>query len=171
MPYRPLAAEAGRVHVCAHRGHSIAAPENTLPALIAAAEHGATCCEIDVVLTRDDEIVLLHDEILDRTTDGRGRVADYDLAALRELDAGAWFDPRFAGTRVPTLAEALADGPGARPGPPGRDQGAAAGRPHDRAAGGDPPGGAGGRRRAGDLVRSSFARCVCASSCRTSGPS
>lgn len=64
-------------------------------------------CEIDVVLTRDEEIVLMHDEILDRTTNGRGRVADYDLAALRRLDTGSWFDPRFAGTRVPTLAEAL----------------------------------------------------------------
>ena len=60
MPYKPLAAEAGRIHVCAHRGHSVGAPENTLPALIAAAERGATVCEIDVVLTRDDEIVLLY---------------------------------------------------------------------------------------------------------------
>jgi glycerophosphoryl diester phosphodiesterase len=108
MPFQPLAAETGRIHICAHRGHSIAAPENTLPALIAAARHGATCCEIDIVLTRDAEIVLLHDEIIDRTTNGRGRAADYNLAALRELDAGAWFDPSFAATRVPTLAEALA---------------------------------------------------------------
>ena len=83
MPYRPLAAEAGRVHVCAHRGHSIAAPENTLPALTAAAAHGATVCEIDVVLTADDEIVLLHDEILDRTTDGTGRAANFSLARVR----------------------------------------------------------------------------------------
>lgn len=108
MPYRPLAAEAGRVHVCAHRGHSIAAPENTLPALVAGTQHGATVCEIDVVLTADDEIVLLHDEILDRTTNGSGRVADFTLAELRRLDAGAWKDPQFAGTTVPTLAEALA---------------------------------------------------------------
>ncbi len=108
MPFRPLAAEAGRVHVCAHRGHSVATPENTLPALIAAARHGATCCEIDVALTRDAEIVLLHDELIDRTTSGHGRAADHDLAALRQLDAGAWLDARFAGTPVPTLAEALA---------------------------------------------------------------
>lgn len=108
MSYRPIAAEAGRVHVCAHRGHSIAAPENTLPALVAGAGHGATVCEIDVVLTADDEIVLLHDEILDRTTNGTGRVADFSLAELRRLDAGAWKDPQFAGTPVPTLAEALA---------------------------------------------------------------
>ena len=108
MTYIPLARDAGHVHVCAHRGHSIGAPENTLPALEAAAENGATVCEIDVVLTRDDEIVVLHDEILDRTTDGRGRVAALDFADVRKLDAGNWFAPRFAGTRVPTLADALA---------------------------------------------------------------
>jgi glycerophosphoryl diester phosphodiesterase len=107
MAYLPLAADAGFVHICAHRGHSIAAPENTIPALEAAAANGATVCEIDVVLTRDDELVLIHDEILDRTTDGRGRVAALDVRALAELDAGAWFDPRFAGTRLATLAQAL----------------------------------------------------------------
>lgn len=107
MPYRPLASEARFVHICGHRGHSVGAPENTLAALEAAAELGATVCEIDVVLTRDDEIVLLHDEILDRTTDGTGRVAARSLAELRRLDAGAWFDRRFAGQRLPTLAEAL----------------------------------------------------------------
>src|SRR4051812_4655311 len=106
MPYRPLASEAGFVHVCAHRGHSIAAPENTLPALEAAAERGATVAEIDIVLTGDGEPVLLHDGILDRTTNGQGRVAAYGLARLRELDAGSWLDARFAGTRVPTLTEA-----------------------------------------------------------------
>lgn len=108
MPYRPLASEAGFVHVCGHRGHSIAAPENTIPALEAAAVHGATVCEIDVVLSADGEIVLIHDEILDRTTDGKGRVAARTLADLKRLDAGAWLDPRFAGTRLPTLAETLA---------------------------------------------------------------
>lgn len=108
MAYRPLASEAGRIHVCAHRGHSIGAPENTLPALHAAADLGATVAEIDVVLTRDSEIVLLHDEIIDRTTNGHGRAADFDLSALKRLDAGAWFAPQFAGTSVPTLREVLA---------------------------------------------------------------
>ena len=107
MPYRPLAAEAGFVHVCAHRGHSIAAPENTLPALEAAAAHGADACEIDVVLSADGEIIVIHDELLDRTTDGKGRVAAFDTQALARLDAGSWFDPRFAGTRLPTLTQAL----------------------------------------------------------------
>jgi glycerophosphoryl diester phosphodiesterase len=108
MAFQPLASEAGRIHVCAHRGHSIAAPENTLPALNAAAARGATVAEIDIVLTRDDRIVVLHDEILDRTTDGNGRVAALDLAEVKRLDAGAWFNPAFQGTRVPTLEEALA---------------------------------------------------------------
>ncbi len=109
MAFRPLAAEAGRIHVCAHRGDSLNAPENTLPALRAAAAAGASVAEIDVVLTGDDQIILLHDEVLDRTTDARGRVADLTLAEVRRLDAGAWFGPRFAGTRIPTLREALAE--------------------------------------------------------------
>jgi len=107
MPYRPLAAGTGFVHVCAHRGHSIGAPENTIPALEAAAAHGASVCEIDVVLSRDDEIVVIHDEILDRTTDGKGRVASFTMAELTQFDAGGWFDSRFAGTRLPTLTQAL----------------------------------------------------------------
>ena len=107
MPYAPLASEAGFIHACAHRGHSIAAPENTIPALQAAIDVGATVIEIDVVLTRDEEIVLMHDEILDRTTSGKGRVGDHDLAAIKQLDAGCWFDPKFSGTRVPTLAEVI----------------------------------------------------------------
>ena len=106
--YRPLAREV-RPHPCLRPSRPQRRRAGEHPAgLLAAAERGATVCEIDVVLTRDDEIVLLHDEILDRTTNGRGRVADYDLAALRRLDAGSWFAASFAGTRVPTLAEALA---------------------------------------------------------------
>jgi glycerophosphoryl diester phosphodiesterase len=108
MAYRPLASEAGFVHVCGHRGHSVGAPENTIPALETAARLGASACEIDVVLTSDDEVVLLHDEILDRTTSGKGRAASYTLEQIQQLDAGAWFGPEFAGTRVPTLRDALA---------------------------------------------------------------
>lgn len=106
---RWLAAENGFVHVCGHRGHSVAAPENTLAALRAAAAAGATTCEIDVVLTADGEIVLMHDETLDRTTDGSGLVARADLAAIRRLDAGRWMAPQFAGEPVPTLAQAIAE--------------------------------------------------------------
>lgn len=107
MPFSFLAAEAGRVHVCGHRGYSLRYPENTLPALRAAKAAGATTVEIDVVLTADGEPIILHDLTLDRTTDGAGFAADLGLERIRGLDAGAVFDPGFAGTRVPTLAEAL----------------------------------------------------------------
>jgi glycerophosphoryl diester phosphodiesterase len=107
MTYLPLAVQAGFVHACGHRGHSIGAPENTIPALQAAARHRADVCEIDVVLTKDQEIILLHDELLDRTTNGKGWVSDLTLAEIQRLDAGGWFSPRFAGTRVATLRETL----------------------------------------------------------------
>jgi glycerophosphoryl diester phosphodiesterase len=107
MPFSFLAREAGRVHVCGHRGYSLRYPENTLPALAAAKACGATTIEIDIVLTADDEPILLHDRTLDRTTDGHGFAADFALEQIRSLDAGARFNPRFAGTRVPTLAEVV----------------------------------------------------------------
>ena len=84
------------------------APENTLAGLRKAHELGARWVEFDVMLTRDGVPVLIHDETLQRTTDGRGRVARHTAAELGLLDAGAWFAPEFAGERVPTLAEAVA---------------------------------------------------------------
>jgi glycerophosphoryl diester phosphodiesterase len=75
----------------AHRGHSIAAPENTLDAYRRAIELGIDMIECDVNLTRDGELVMIHDWTVDRTTDGTGRVADLTLAEVRQLDAGAWF--------------------------------------------------------------------------------
>lgn len=108
MPFSFLAREAGHVHVCGHRGYSLHYPENTLPAFQAARQAGATTVEIDVVLTKDDEPVILHDLSVDRTTDGYGFAADLSLERIRSLDAGARFHPRFAGTRIPTLKEVLA---------------------------------------------------------------
>lgn len=93
--------------VIAHRGASAAAPENTLPAFLAALDAGTLWIETDVQPTADDELILIHDDDVDRTTDGTGRVRDFDLAALRTLDAGSRFDPAFAGTRIPLLAELL----------------------------------------------------------------
>jgi glycerophosphoryl diester phosphodiesterase len=107
MPFSFLAREAGRVHVCGHRGYSLRYPENTLPALEAAKSWGATTVEIDVMLTADGEPIILHDTTVDRTTDGHGFAADLDLRRILSLDAGSAFDPRFAGTRIPTLAEVL----------------------------------------------------------------
>ena len=98
-----------RTRVIAHRGFSGAAPENTLSAVRAAIEIGADMVEIDVTLSGDGKIVVIHDETVNRTTDGEGEVADTTLADLRLLDAGSWFDPRFAGERIPTLDEVLAE--------------------------------------------------------------
>ena len=105
--FKLLARDNGYVHVCGHRGHSIGSPENTLAALTATRENGGTSAEIDCMLTADGEIVLMHDDFLDRTTDGHGLVSAATLADIRKLDAGAWFDPRFAGEAVPTLVETV----------------------------------------------------------------
>ena len=91
----------------AHRGASKEAPANTLPAFFRAREVGADGAELDVHLSKDGELVVIHDFQVDGTTDGRGLVRDKTLAELRELDAGGWFDPAFAGERIPTLQEVI----------------------------------------------------------------
>jgi glycerophosphoryl diester phosphodiesterase len=93
--------------VTAHRGFSGRAPENTLAAFAAAIAAGADAIELDVHLTRDRQLVVIHDDTLVRTTDGRGEVADHTLRELKRLDAGRWFSPQFTGERVPALAEVL----------------------------------------------------------------
>lgn len=93
--------------IASHRGGGATAPENTLPAIEAALSGGFDYVEVDVVLTADRHPVLMHDASVDRTTDGHGRVAELTFDAVRALDAGAWFDARFAGTPVPTFAEFL----------------------------------------------------------------
>jgi glycerophosphoryl diester phosphodiesterase len=90
--------------ICAHRGASGHAPENTLAALKLAAEQGAEMAEIDVQLTRDGQVVVIHDESLDRTTDGTGPVAAHTLQQVRQRDAGSWFAARWQGEKVPSLA-------------------------------------------------------------------
>ena len=92
--------------IFAHRGASRYAPENTLPAFALAAEQGADGVELDVHLTRDDQLVVIHDETLERTTDGAGWVKDCTLAQLQTLSAANGMDG-FAGTRVPTLRQVL----------------------------------------------------------------
>ena len=120
-------AQSGPRWLIAHRGASAYAPENTVPAFRLAADQGATFVEFDVQLTRDRQIVCLHDESLERTTDveevfpdrfrnvtatngqtvKRWMLADFTLAEIRKLDAGSWFDARFKGTRIPTFAETI----------------------------------------------------------------
>lgn len=95
------------IMIIAHRGAAGLAPENTLPAIRLALEQRADAIEVDLRQTADGALVAMHDATVDRTTDGTGRVDSFTLAELRRLDAGSWFASRFAGTRVPTLAEIL----------------------------------------------------------------
>jgi glycerophosphoryl diester phosphodiesterase len=88
-----------------HRGASAAAPANTLAAFRLALELGADGFELDVQLTADNELVVIHDYSVDHTTDGSGLVRQKTLAELKKLDAGVRFAPRFAGERIPTLRE------------------------------------------------------------------
>ncbi len=91
----------------AHRGGGTLAPENTLAAFEVGWAHGYRAAEFDAVLSADEIPVLLHDESLERTTNGTGSVASKTAAELTRLDAGSWFDVRFAQARVPTLLQAL----------------------------------------------------------------
>ena len=93
--------------VIAHRGASSHAPENTLAAFDLAIQMGVSHIELDVHSTRDGQVVVIHDETVDRTTSGTGPVMSHSLAALQALDAGSWFGPTFAGERIPTFAEIL----------------------------------------------------------------
>jgi len=91
--------------VVAHRGSSSIAPENTLASFRQAIEDGADAVELDVRLTRDGHVVVIHDRELRRTTGNRGRVDSYTLQEIRALNAGTWFHRRFAAERIPTLDE------------------------------------------------------------------
>ena len=93
--------------IMAHRGYSSKAPENTMPAFELALEVGSGGIELDVHLTKDGEVVVIHDHTLDRTTDGKGPVESFTMAELREFDAGSWFSPAFKGTKLPALQEVL----------------------------------------------------------------
>jgi len=83
-------------------------PENTKHAFVKALDLGAHAIEFDVQLTRDEVPVVIHDETLDRTTNGTGRVADTDFVSIAKLDAGSWFGASFQGIEIPTLDETLA---------------------------------------------------------------
>lgn len=91
----------------AHRLGGALAPENTLAGLALAARLGCKCVEFDVMLTRDGVPLVIHDETLERTTNGSGRVADQEASALRLLDAGSKHHAAFAGEKVPTFVEVL----------------------------------------------------------------
>lgn len=91
----------------AHRGASGYYPENTMLAFEKALELGATGIETDIQMTSDGELVLIHDELVNRTTDGNGLVKDYTYSELSKLDAGAKFSSEFKGLKIPTLKELM----------------------------------------------------------------
>lgn len=93
--------------VWAHRGFNRAAPENTLAAFRLAKKAGLRAWELDIALTSDGELIVIHDDTVDRTTNGSGIVADMTAGELRNLDAGSWFASEFSGERLPMLDEVL----------------------------------------------------------------
>jgi glycerophosphoryl diester phosphodiesterase len=93
--------------LCAHRGAMATHPENTLSAFREAIKAGAHMIEFDVFLTKDNEMVVIHDPTVDRTTNGSGRVADLTIKEIRELDAGSWKSSEFKGEKIPEFLEVL----------------------------------------------------------------
>ncbi len=102
-----LAQKTGRPLVIGHRGAMGYRPENTMPSFEHALALGADCVEFDVHLTRDGVPVVIHDDTVERTTNGQGLVRDHTLSELQRLEAGTWFGPEYAGARIPTLDEVL----------------------------------------------------------------
>ncbi len=107
-PFTPVPAAGEAPRVIAHRGLSAKAPENTLASFsLACATPGVSMIELDVRLSRDERVIVLHDRTLQRTTTGNGRARSYSYEELQRLDAGSWFDPRFHGERIPLLSDIL----------------------------------------------------------------
>ncbi len=95
------------MYLIGHRGNTATAPENTMRSFQEAFNLGASGVELDVALTKDDQVVVFHDDTLDRTTDGRGLLKNFTYNELAKLDAGTWFSPQFAKERIPLLEEVL----------------------------------------------------------------
>lgn len=93
--------------IIAHRGASGLAPENTLAAFERSVEEGADGIELDVHLTQDGELVVIHDDTLDRTTNGTGYIHEKSVDEIKTYDAGSWFDPKYASERIPLLQEVI----------------------------------------------------------------
>ncbi|KAL6796365.1 PLC-like phosphodiesterase [Trichoderma sp. SZMC 28013] len=105
----PLRMTVQTIRVAGHRGHSAAAPENTLAAFRKAREIGGkgVTCETDLAVTKDGELILLHDDTVDRTTSGHGLASNMTYLEISKLDAGRWFGEEFTGEKVPRLRDAL----------------------------------------------------------------
>lgn len=95
------------VQIVAHRGANRVAPENTIPAFLKAYDLGVDAVEIDIRETSDGELVVIHDNTLNRTTNGKGKVSESTLAYIQSLDGGSWFSKEYSGTKIPTLREVL----------------------------------------------------------------
>lgn len=93
--------------IFAHRGSKANRPENTMAAFEEAMNVGSDGIELDVHLTKDQKVVVMHDEKVNRTTNGTGQIKSFTLPELRELDAGSWFSHKFNQEKVPTLKEVL----------------------------------------------------------------
>ena len=94
--------------IIAHRGASGTAPENTLAAIYRAKDLGASAIEMDATISSDGVAVMLHDEYVDRCSDGSGPIAQKTIDEIRKLDGGSWFGEEFAGEPIPTLSQAMA---------------------------------------------------------------
>jgi len=90
-----------------HRGYPAKFPENTLAAFEGAMQAGCDMIELDVTLSRDRKVVVIHDDTLDRTTNGKGPVLERTLEEIKRLDAGSWFAPQFSAERIPELSEVM----------------------------------------------------------------
>jgi glycerophosphoryl diester phosphodiesterase len=107
-PYQPRPLQNKPPYVIAHRGVSAKAPENTLASFERAASiPGIDMIELDVRLSKDEEVIVLHDRTLQRTSTGNGPARNYSMEEIRRFDAGSWFHPMFSQQRIPTLCEVL----------------------------------------------------------------
>ncbi|WP_067516510.1 glycerophosphodiester phosphodiesterase [Endozoicomonas ascidiicola] len=98
---------SGKVLAASHRGYCAKYPENTMPAFIGAVEAGTSCIELDVNVTKDGEVVVIHDPSINRTSTGTGFVRDLTYAELLEYDFGSYYSEAFTGTKIPLLKDVL----------------------------------------------------------------
>lgn len=98
---------ANSVEVIAHRGSSGVTPENTLSSIHQAITEKSDYIEIDVQMTKDNQVIVIHDKTIDRTTNSKGAVKDFTLEQLKSYDAGSWFDKKFKNQKIPSLLEVL----------------------------------------------------------------
>ncbi|WP_258309766.1 glycerophosphodiester phosphodiesterase [Cytobacillus oceanisediminis] len=104
---KKIASSTHKIKKIGHRGAAGYCPENTFPSYDRALEMGADYLEIDVQLSKDGKLVVIHDTLVDRTTDNKGKVSDYTFDELRKMDAGSWFSQKFRGACIPSFEEVL----------------------------------------------------------------